>query len=43
MYNNYKIKLRILIAVTLLIGISFSLVSCEPDNPDVPPTEIYDD
>lgn len=43
MYKNNKTILRILIAVTLLIGISFSFVACTPDTPDNPPTVYYDD
>ena len=43
MYKNDKKILRILIAVTLLIGISFSFVACIPNEPDDPPTVIYDD
>ena len=43
MYKNDKKILRILIAVTLLIGISFTLVACTPDEPDNPPEVIYDD
>ena len=43
MYKNDKKNLRILIAVALLIGISFSIIACKPDRPDVPPTVYYDD